>query len=60
MNLHKYTLNQLEEAIKSSKSLRQTLLKLNVSPFGGNYDVLRKAISHFSLDTSPARHGIVA
>ena len=52
MNLHKYTLNQLEEAIKSSKSLRQTLLKLNVSPFGGNYDVLRKAISHFSLDTS--------
>ena len=52
MNLQKYTLCQLKEAIKASRSMRQTLLKLNVSPFGGNYDVLRKAISHFELDTS--------
>ena len=52
MNLHKYSLEQLKEAIKSSTSLRQTLIKVNVSPFGGNYDVLRKAIKHFSLDTS--------
>lgn len=52
MNLHKYTLDQLEEAIKTSKSMRQTLLKLKVSPFGGNYDVLRKAILYYDLDTS--------
>ena len=52
VNLHKYTLDELEEAIKTSTSMRQTLLKLNVSPFGGNYDVLRKAIDHFNLDTS--------
>jgi len=52
MNLHKYSIEQLTLAIKSSISLRQTLLKLNVAPFGGNYDVLRKAIKHFNLDTS--------
>ena len=52
MKLHKYSLEQLQEAIKSSTSLRQTLIKVNVAPFGGNYDVLRKAIKHFSLDTS--------
>jgi len=52
MNLHKYSLDQLTEAVARSKSLRQTLKKLNVAPFGGNYDVLRKAISHYELDTS--------
>jgi len=28
------------------------LLKLNVAPYGGNYDVLRRAITHFHLSTS--------
>jgi 5-methylcytosine-specific restriction endonuclease McrA len=32
--------------------MRQVLLKLNVAAYGGNYDVLRKAINHFKLDTS--------
>ncbi len=32
--------------------MRKVLQKLNVAPYGGNYDVLRKAITHFSLDTS--------
>jgi len=32
--------------------MRQVLGKLNVAPFGGNYDVLRKAIEHCYLDTS--------
>ena len=32
-------------------SIRQTLIKVNVEPYGGNYDVLRKAIKHFGLDT---------
>jgi len=52
MNLHKYTHDQLVKAVATSNSLRQTLIKLNVAPFGGNYDVLRKAILHFNLDTS--------
>jgi 5-methylcytosine-specific restriction endonuclease McrA len=32
--------------------MRQVLLKLGVAPYGGNYDVLRKAIRHFVLDTA--------
>lgn len=51
MKLHKYSLEQLKMAIKTSTSMRQTLIKVNVEPFGGNYDVLRKAIKYFDLDT---------
>ena len=32
--------------------MRQVLQQLSVAPYGGNYDVLRKAIKHFKLDTS--------
>jgi len=52
MKLYKYTKQQLKMAVKSSTSMRQVLLKLNVAPYGGNYDVLRKAIKHFSMETS--------
>lgn len=52
MKLFKYTLEQLEQAVETSTSYRQVLLKLNVAPYGGNYDVLRKAISYFNLDKS--------
>ena len=52
MKLHKYSEEQLREAIKKSTSIRQTLQKLNVAPYGGNYDVLRKAIKYFTIDTS--------
>ena len=52
MKLHRYTERELALAISISTSLRQTLLNLNVAAFGGNYDVLRKAIDHFDLDTS--------
>jgi len=52
MKLHKYSLKQLKTAIKNSTSLRQVLIKVNVVPYGGNYDVLKMAIKHFNLDTS--------
>ncbi|MGD8784757.1 MAG: HNH endonuclease signature motif containing protein [Thioalkalispiraceae bacterium] len=52
MKLHKYTLQQLQEAVKASTSMRQVLQSLNVAPYGGNYDVLRKAIKVYALDTS--------
>ena len=32
--------------------MRQTLQKPGVAPYGGNYDVLRKAIRHYKLDVS--------
>ena len=52
MKLHKYTEEQLKEAVKLSTSMRQVLLMLEVAPYGGNYDVLRKAIRFFNLDIS--------
>ncbi|MGA9993876.1 MAG: HNH endonuclease signature motif containing protein, partial [Pyrinomonadaceae bacterium] len=52
MKLRKYTERQLAKAIKTSTSLAQTLDKLGVAPYGGNYQVLRRAIDHFKLDTS--------
>jgi|SRR5918912_484243 hypothetical protein len=52
MKLRKYTERQLAEAIRNSTSLAQTLSKLGVAPYGGNYVVLKKAIRHFGLDTS--------
>ena len=52
MKLRKYDQAQLREAVKNSTSLRQVLEALGVAPYGGNYEVLRHAIHHFSLDTS--------
>jgi hypothetical protein len=52
MKLFKYTEQDLRIAVGKSTSLRQVLLALGVSPYGGNYTVLKKAIRHFILDTS--------
>ena len=52
MKLHKYSEKQLRDAVKSSTSMRQVLQKLNVAPYGGNYDVLRKALKYFDLSIS--------
>ena len=52
MKLRKYSEEQLRKAVKNTASMRQALQMLNVAPYGGNYDVLRKAIRHFRLDTS--------
>ncbi len=52
MKLRKYSEHQLREAVKNSTSLAQTLKKLCVAPFGGNYHVLRRAVKHFGLDVS--------
>ena len=52
MKLRKYTQEQLIEAVKTSFSYCQTLNKLNVVAAGGNYEVLKKAIKYFDLDSS--------
>ena len=52
MKLRKYTERQLREAVIKSTSLAQTLSKLGVAAYGGNYYVLKRAIHHFNLDTS--------
>ncbi len=52
MKLYKYSEAELIQAVSRSTSMRQTLINLQVAPHGGNYDVLRRAIAHFGLDTS--------
>jgi len=52
MKLRKYDQYQLAEAVKNSTSLKQVLEALGVAAYGGNYEVLRRAIRHFNLDTS--------
>lgn len=52
MKLYKYTEDKLRQAVASSTSMRQVLIKLGVAAFGGNYDVLKRAIKYFSLNTS--------
>ena len=52
MKLHKYSAEQLKIAVEISTSMRQVLQKLNVAAYGGNYDVLRKAIKYFNLNVS--------
>ena len=52
MKLHKYSLDQLVKAINDSNSLRQVLIKLDVASYGGNYEILKKAIKYYSLDIS--------
>jgi len=52
MKHHKYTKEQLINAIQNSTSKRQALLKLNIAAQGGNYRVINKAIQLYKLDTS--------
>jgi hypothetical protein len=52
MKLRKYTLADLSNAIKTSVSVRECLIKLNVAPQGGNYRIFHKAVKHFKIDTS--------
>lgn len=52
MKLRKYTEEELRNAVKSSKSIRQALKRLGVADFGGNYATFHKAVVHFNLDIS--------
>src|SRR6185369_8139225 len=52
MKLRKYSEQELRKAVSSSFSLAQTLIKLGISPCGGNYQVLKKAIDHFKINNS--------
>lgn len=51
MRFKKYTKEQLIESVKESISIREVLIKLNVSPHGGNYRVVKGYIEKLNLDT---------
>jgi hypothetical protein len=52
MRTKKYSKEDLIDAVSNSKSIRQTLIKLNVSPHGGNYRVIKNNIKELNIDTS--------
>lgn len=52
MKLRKYTEKDLRKAVENSTSFAQTLKHLNLVPCGGNYRVLKRAITHFDVDNS--------
>ena len=49
---HQYSEEQLRSAIANSTSIRQALILLGVTPIGGNYHVIHKAIKTWNIDTS--------
>lgn len=47
-----WTIEQLKDAVATSKSRRQVLFKLRLREAGGNYDQLKKYLSEYQLDAS--------
>lgn len=47
-----YNLQQLQEAVRTSLSYRQVLLKLGLSDKGGNTSTVKRKVSEWNIDTS--------
>jgi len=52
MERHKYTVDQLKNAVKVSRSIREVLQKLGIVPAGGNYATIKKRIKKYNIDIS--------
>lgn len=52
MSTYRYSLEELIEAVETSRSIRDSLSKLGLSPAGGNYTTLNNHIKNLNLDTS--------
>jgi len=51
MKKRTWTEQQLKDAVKTSSSFRQVLIKLNLREAGGNYDQIQKYTKEYSLNT---------
>lgn len=49
---HKYSVDDLKNAVKDSRSIAQVLTKLGIVPAGGNYQTVKRRITKYSIDTS--------
>lgn len=49
---HKYSVNDLKNAVKDSRSIAQVLIKLGIVPAGGNYQTIKRRIAKYCIDTS--------
>lgn len=52
MSKQKYSESELKNAITSSNSIREALLKLGITPKGGSYKVIHRAIKRYNIDAS--------
>ena len=52
MRKKKYPEEELVEAIRTSRSIRQALMKVGIAPYGGNYATVRMLIEKYHIDTS--------
>lgn len=50
--MKKYTDNDIIEAVKSSISKRECIIKLGLVPAGGNYDTINRHVERLNLDIS--------
>lgn len=50
--MRKFSSEQLESAVASSRSIRQVLLALGIRAEGGNYRTIRREIQKLGLDTT--------
>mgnify|MGYP001329814342 FL=1 len=55
MKPKKYTVDQLRDAVKTSFSYSQALIKLSIIPAGSNYATIKKAVGYFGIDISHFR-----
>lgn len=52
MERHKYSVDDLKNAVKNSRSIAQVLDKLGIVPAGGNYQTVKRRIAKYSIDIS--------
>lgn len=50
--MHKRTEKEFREAVANSKSIAEALRYLGIKDQGGNYRIIKKAISEYNIDTS--------
>ena len=51
MKLLKYTNSEIEEIVLGSRSIRECLIKMGLSPYGGNYRVFKKTVEKLNINT---------
>lgn len=51
----RYTDDQLRDAVRTSTTIREILIKLGLAPYGGNYETVRRRIGELGLEADHIR-----
>jgi hypothetical protein len=55
MRAMRYTDDQLRDAVRTSTTIREILIKLGLAPYGGNYETVRRRIDELGLEANHIR-----